>query len=326
MLGQGFDDVLERAQHGDRDAFAALWRDTYPPLLRYLHTLRGDAAEGQAARAWGHVAEGLRRFSGDEQDLRRWLVAVARTDDAAAAAHRPPRAGLGRDATGDPRPVGERRPGRGGDVGAAARVAEPTRSALALIGRLREDQAEPILLRVVLGLDVADVADATSRPPGDVRRSVHSGLRHLEPLLTMTPPASVPPARTPSPLAETALTDGAPRADGFGPADLFLAGRRDALGEELDALFTAAAAPTTGAERAAADVALEAFLRRPAVTPGRAAAQDRTMRRVAAAIVVAGVLMGGMAVAAGSAGALPTPVQRVANVVGHHHEGVMGAG
>jgi hypothetical protein len=40
------------AQHGDPDAFRALYRDTQPRLLRYLHALVGDNAEGIASETW----------------------------------------------------------------------------------------------------------------------------------------------------------------------------------------------------------------------------------------------------------------------------------
>ena len=54
-----------------------------------------------------------------------------------------------------------------------------TRRALALIATLPPDQAEAILLRVVAGLEVAQVADIMGRSPGAVRVLTHRGLKTL---------------------------------------------------------------------------------------------------------------------------------------------------
>jgi RNA polymerase sigma-70 factor (ECF subfamily) len=48
-----------------------------------------------------------------------------------------------------------------------------------MIATLPPDQAEAILLRVVAGLDVAQVADVMGRSPGAVRVLTHRGLKTL---------------------------------------------------------------------------------------------------------------------------------------------------
>jgi RNA polymerase sigma-70 factor (ECF subfamily) len=55
-----------------------------------------------------------------------------------------------------------------------------TATALRLIGELPAAQAEMVMLRVVIGLDVADVAEIVGKRPGAVRVAVHRALRTLE--------------------------------------------------------------------------------------------------------------------------------------------------
>jgi len=110
-------------------------------------------------------------------------------------------------------------------------------------------------------------------------------------------------------------------SDDFGVADLFLAGRTDVLGADLDAVFAALGAPASAEELGGATEAMRAFL---AVGPGTESGLEpeiapRVQRvpvrpRAIAAIVVAGTLITGMSAAA-YAGALPAPFQDVAHHV-----------
>ena len=66
------------------------------------------------------------------------------------------------------------------DVGDRAEEArEATRRAVALVRTLPPDQAEVVLLRVVAGLEVAEVAELLGRSTGSVRVLSHRGLRRL---------------------------------------------------------------------------------------------------------------------------------------------------
>src|SRR5258706_8984288 len=70
--------ALAGAQRGDPDAFRALYRDTQPRLLRYLHALVGDDAEDVASEAWLQVARDLHAFHGDYDGFRGWAATIAR--------------------------------------------------------------------------------------------------------------------------------------------------------------------------------------------------------------------------------------------------------
>jgi RNA polymerase sigma-70 factor, ECF subfamily len=151
-----------------------LWRDAHPPLLRYLHVAAGhDAAEDVAADVWLEVARKLGRFRGSEPEFRGWLFTLARRrviDMRRSGTRRPVRL------TADP---GELDCPAVDDTAAAALDNLSTGEAMALIATLPPLQAEVIVLRVIAGLDVAQVARILGKRPGAVRAASHRGLRGL---------------------------------------------------------------------------------------------------------------------------------------------------
>ena len=177
MIGEPFAEVLSAAQAGGETAFAVLWRELQPGLLRYLRVVVVAAAEDVASETWLEVAKGLTRFSGDELGFRAWLFTIARhraLDWARREARRPTTPVSaevleGRASSDDP------------ESEAVERLS--TEAALALIARLPRDQAEVVTLRSVAGLDVAAVARIVGKRPGTVRVLAHRGLRHLAELL-----------------------------------------------------------------------------------------------------------------------------------------------
>ena len=78
MLGTSFPALLTAAQGGDEQAFAVLWRDLQPAVLRYFRVAAPEAAEDLAADTWVSVIRGLGRFRGDERAFRAWVFTVAR--------------------------------------------------------------------------------------------------------------------------------------------------------------------------------------------------------------------------------------------------------
>jgi RNA polymerase sigma-70 factor, ECF subfamily len=63
---------------GDEQAFAALWRDLQPAVLRYFRVTAGKVAEDLAADTWVSVIRSLGGFRGDERAFRSWVFTVAR--------------------------------------------------------------------------------------------------------------------------------------------------------------------------------------------------------------------------------------------------------
>ena len=77
MIGAAFGVVLARAQAGDEAAFARLFADVQPALLRYLRVITPEA-EDVAGDTWLQVVTGLRGFRGQEEAFRAWLFTIAR--------------------------------------------------------------------------------------------------------------------------------------------------------------------------------------------------------------------------------------------------------
>jgi RNA polymerase sigma-70 factor (ECF subfamily) len=183
--------AVGRAQDGDPEAFRALYRDTQPRLLRYLHTLVGDDAEDIASETWLQVTRDLAGFSGDYDGFRGWVATIARhraLDHLRYHARRPPAQPVPAEDLAT-RPAAD-------DTAESALEALSTGAALALIATLPADQAEAVLLRAVLGLDAQTAATVLGKRPGAVRTAAYRGLRTLARNLQSGP---APPAAVTSP-------------------------------------------------------------------------------------------------------------------------------
>jgi RNA polymerase sigma-70 factor (ECF subfamily) len=167
-----FEQTLTAARFGEPWALGALYRAFQPGMLRLLQVIAPHHAEDLASDVWLDVAGALPRFSGDERAFRGWLATIARRR--VIDAHR--RAGRRRTTTGED--LGERPGPDRPDESAVAFL-----SAQSAIGRvtsvLSPDQAHVVLMRVVGGLDVAEVARALGKQPGAVRALQHRALRRL---------------------------------------------------------------------------------------------------------------------------------------------------
>jgi RNA polymerase sigma-70 factor, ECF subfamily len=186
MIGADFGAILDAAKRGDEQAFALLWRDLQPSMLRYLRVIVPEACEDLASETWLEVARGLERFAGGEAGFRSWVFTVARhrVVDLRRREARQPVVPVAPDAFPE-QPVS-------GDAADAALLAISTRAALDLIATLPPDQAEVVALRIVAGLDVAQVAAIVGKRSGTVRVLSHRGLRRLAELLEGVQPSPKP--------------------------------------------------------------------------------------------------------------------------------------
>jgi RNA polymerase sigma-70 factor, ECF subfamily len=173
MIGPRFPALLAAAQGGDEQAFAVLWRDLQPAVLRYFQVAADLAAEDLAADTWVSVIRSLGRFRGDERAFRAWVFTVARhraIDWHRQAARRPTSSVPAELLAEQPAPD---------DPVLQMLEGQSTRAALALLAELPPDQAEVVALRVLGGLEVAEVARIVGKRPGAVRVLAHRGLRRL---------------------------------------------------------------------------------------------------------------------------------------------------
>ncbi|WP_087807624.1 RNA polymerase sigma factor [Streptomyces sp. CS113] len=165
--------AVARAQQGDEAAFAVAYRLVQPGLLGYVRGLVGDDAEDVAADAWLEIARDLRRFKGDGAGFRGWTATIARhraLDHLRRQKVRPRPTGLEQDILDLPGPH---------STHDQALETLSTRAALALVSGLPRDQAEAVLLRVVVGLDGPSAARVLGKRPGAVRTATYRGLKRL---------------------------------------------------------------------------------------------------------------------------------------------------
>jgi RNA polymerase sigma-70 factor, ECF subfamily len=166
-----FEDVLAGARGGAGWAITVLYRRFQPRILRYLCAQDPVEGEDLAADTWLDAARGLHRFEGDEQAFQRWIFTIARRR-LIDSRRRRCRAASALDSLGADPPDLE-------DPGRLVLDASEKDAALARIVSLPSDQAEVVLLRVVAGLDVSDVAGILGKKPGTVRVLQHRALLRL---------------------------------------------------------------------------------------------------------------------------------------------------
>ncbi|GGZ18969.1 DNA-directed RNA polymerase sigma-70 factor [Streptomyces inusitatus] len=166
------------AQDGNETAFRTVYRAVHPRLLGYVRTLVGEAdAEDVTSEAWLQIARDLERFSGDADRFRGWAARIARNralDHIRMRGRRPAVGGDETELTGKPAEC---------DTADAAMESLATGSTMALIAQLPQDQAEAVVLRVVVGLDAKSAAKTLGKRPGAVRTAAHRGLKRLAELL-----------------------------------------------------------------------------------------------------------------------------------------------
>jgi RNA polymerase sigma-70 factor (ECF subfamily) len=183
-------DLVTRAQHGDQDAFLTLYRATSPRLLAYLRAMVGkNDADDIASETWARIVTDLPAFRAQHGTFLGWATAIARYRAIDHLRRRSP-------ATPQPHHL---LPDRwaSDDTSDDADERMSTARALRLIADLPPDQAQAVLLRVIIGLDARTAGRILHKRPGAVRIAAHRGLRtlatrldhlHADPPRPSTPP------------------------------------------------------------------------------------------------------------------------------------------
>jgi RNA polymerase sigma-70 factor (ECF subfamily) len=150
-------------------------------LIGYLRARAGDDAEDLAAETWLAVARTLPTFAGDEPAFRSWVFTIAhrRLIDHHRATARRPRTRTLTPAEGNGHDGAVELPGRDDPAGEVVAAVAGDAAVRRIVALLSPDQAEIVLLRVVAGLPVDEVAAITGRRPGTVRVLQHRALRRL---------------------------------------------------------------------------------------------------------------------------------------------------
>ncbi|HEU5007514.1 MAG TPA: sigma-70 family RNA polymerase sigma factor [Jatrophihabitantaceae bacterium] len=169
-----FDATLKLMLRGDEATFRTVYRALNPALVRYLSALVGTGdAEDVASETWAQVCRDLPKFRGDGDGFRGWVTTIGRhraMDHLRALRVRPQAAATEAVLTERPGPD---------EADTQALIAISTEAAMELIRTLPQEQAEAVLLRVVMGLDAKSAGRVLGKRPGAVRTAAYRGLQTL---------------------------------------------------------------------------------------------------------------------------------------------------
>lgn len=169
-LGEAFDTVLAAARAGAEWAWRELYRETAPSVDRYLRARGVRDADDVVGETFMNVVRSIDRFEGTEIAFRAWVFAIARneaTDELRRAIRHP----------SVPASVDELEAhGPRGDVEREAMEALVSDRIGRLLDALTADQRDVLLLRIIGGLSIDQVAAVVGRKPGAVKMLQARGL------------------------------------------------------------------------------------------------------------------------------------------------------
>jgi RNA polymerase sigma factor (sigma-70 family) len=176
-LGDAFEPVLVAARTGEGWAAERLWRCLAPAVAGYLRAQGASEPEDLTSEVFLGVFRTIGTFSGDEPGFRSWVFTIAHrrlVDDRRRASRRPSPSEL---SPGD----ADRYSGRSAEQEALRHLG--TERVRELCDLLVPDQRDVLLLRLVAGLTVEEVAHALDKSEGAVKALQRRGLGSLRRIL-----------------------------------------------------------------------------------------------------------------------------------------------
>jgi RNA polymerase sigma-70 factor (ECF subfamily) len=170
VTDEGFSTLLEAARKGSEPAWATIYRRLAPPVLGYLRSNNAPEPEDVLSEVFLQVARDLRGFEGNARRFRAWVFTIAhhRLLDARRAGARRPS-----EPMAEP-PEPEELPREDAADEALARIGHER--VHRILATLSPNQRAVLLLRVVGGLTVDEVAHALGKRPGAVKALQRRGL------------------------------------------------------------------------------------------------------------------------------------------------------
>jgi len=168
---EGFEGVLAAAQGGAGWALERLWVELAPGVAAYFRMQGADESDDLTSEVFIGVFGGIATFSGGEDGFRSWVFTIAhrRLTDERRRQGRRPRF----------EPVNSEHPAAGGDVEEEVLRRLATERVRELCARLSPDQRDVLLLRLVGGLTVDQVAAAVGKAQGAVKALQRRGFAAL---------------------------------------------------------------------------------------------------------------------------------------------------
>lgn len=167
-----FDATLAAARAGDEAAWSRVYRDLAPAVNGYLRLRGAESPEDLVGETFLQVARGIGTFTGPYEKFRSWVFVIAHhrlIDSRRRRGRRPQLVDVADHEVRDPSPTPEHNVV---DMMQFSGVASR-------LDILTDDQRDVLLLRVMGGLSVAEVAAATGKRAGAVRVIHHRALTAL---------------------------------------------------------------------------------------------------------------------------------------------------
>ncbi len=179
-----FKEILQSAKDGDEKAFVKLYQLVSLPLNKYLYFKAPGIYEDAASETWYSVAKSLNNFTGNEDDFRNWIFVIARSKVVDILRKK------------KPTPIEDDlleskyddRLGSQDEPSSLVIEEMTTKEAIEFVrDNLKPIEAEVILLRVVVGLPIDQVAKIVKKREGAVRVIQHRSLQKLAQIVGTLP-------------------------------------------------------------------------------------------------------------------------------------------
>lgn len=162
-IGEDFEAILRAAQLNDGPAFERLYRALSPAVAGYLRLQGSPEPEELTNEVFFSAFRAIDSFAGDEHQFRSWLFTIAHrrlTDERRRRGRRPQIAD---------REINEAADTAGGDVEEDVLRRVSVERVRQLCAGLSADQRDVLLLRMVSGLPIEQVAETLGKSPTAVK-------------------------------------------------------------------------------------------------------------------------------------------------------------
>ncbi|WRP07970.1 RNA polymerase sigma factor SigY [Rossellomorea aquimaris] len=162
-------DLIKRAKKGNHEAFAILFQEHYPFLVKYLMkvTMNRDQAEELAQDTMAKCVEKIHQYNGKSK-FSSWLISIA-TNRYVDLQRKKKREQSWRNEEVNVRKLKWQMKSRN----------EEWNDVLAALSTLSEDIRLPIILKHYYGYSYEEIGQMTEVPPGTVKSRVHHGIIRL---------------------------------------------------------------------------------------------------------------------------------------------------
>ena len=167
-LDDSFPQILDAARAGGEWAWAEIYNDLAPTVLGYLRSQGAREPDDLLGDVFVHVVRGIHSFDGDEAGFRSWVFVIAHhrvIDERRRLKRRP-----------EPVPADTLDRRDQTDVAGHALERVATDRVRRIIERLAPDQRDVLLLRIVGGLTIEEIAGALGKRTGAVKALQRRGL------------------------------------------------------------------------------------------------------------------------------------------------------